>query len=83
MVVQCTIISVTYLYRSVTQLQCVLRQTTGVLHIIYYIELKSCLSVCIFSRHVDNYVISTWIDSGLGLWLVLVLSFMDFVFIDL
>ena len=40
-------------------------------------------SVCIFSRHVDNSVISAWINSGLDLWLVLVLSFMEFVFINL
>ena len=34
------------------------------------------------SCHVDNSVISAWIDSGLGLWLVLVLNFVEFVFIN-
>ena len=53
-----------------------------VTNLFYYIKLKSHLSVCIFLGHVNNSVIPAWIDSGLGLWLVLVLSFMEFVFIN-
>ena len=41
------------------------------------------LYVCMLSRHIENSVNSAWIDSGLTSWLVFVLSFMEFVFINL
>ena len=40
-------------------------------------------AVCLqFSGHVDNFVKPTCIDSELGSWLVFVLCFMEFVFVN-
>ena len=33
---------------------------------IYYIKLKSCLSVCLSDRHAGISAVSTWIEAGLA-----------------
>ena len=37
-----------------------------VLLLVYYIKLKSRLSVCLSDRHDDNSVVPAWIDAGLA-----------------
>ena len=55
-----------------------LHDRAGTLASLYYIKLKSCLSVCLSvrpsDRHAVNSVISAWLDVGIGLCTAVVSS---------